>query len=41
MIKGLVKATDHIVIDLLGHNCLIEGSRAATKNVYKVKHLDV
>lgn len=39
VIKVLVKANDHIVMDALAHNCLIEGSKAATKNIYKVKHL--
>lgn len=39
LIKCMVKANDHIVMDALAHNCLIEGSRAATKNIYKVKHL--
>ena len=29
-IKGLVRETDHIVIDQLAHNCLHEGARAAT-----------
>jgi 7-keto-8-aminopelargonate synthetase-like enzyme len=38
-IKGLIKQNDHIVMDALSHNCLIEGARASTKNVYRVKHL--
>lgn len=38
-IKGLVKANDHVVMDALDHNCLLEGAKAATKNIYKVKHL--
>lgn len=39
-IKGLVKANDHIVMDELCHNCLIEGARASTNNIHKFKHLD-
>ena len=38
-IKALVKANDHVVMDALDHNCLLEGAKAATKNIYKVKHL--
>ncbi|EGR34712.1 hypothetical protein IMG5_003450 [Ichthyophthirius multifiliis] len=38
-IKGLIKAHDHIVMDSLSHNCLLEGAKASTKNIYKVKHL--
>jgi len=37
--KALVKANDHVVMDALDHNCLLEGAKAATKNIYKVKHL--
>lgn len=40
-IKGLVRETDHIVIDQLAHNCLHEGARAATRNVHLHRHLDV
>jgi 7-keto-8-aminopelargonate synthetase-like enzyme len=39
-IKGLVRETDHIVIDQLAHNCLHEGARAATPNVHLHRHLD-
>ena len=28
-------------MDDLSHNCLIEGARAATKNIHKTKHLCV
>lgn len=38
-IKGLIKKHDHIIMDVLGHNCLIEGAKAATSNIHKVKHL--
>lgn len=39
-IKGLIKANDHIVMDELSHNCLIEGAKASTNNIHKFKHLD-
>jgi hypothetical protein len=39
IVKALVKANDHVVMDALDHNCLLEGAKAATKNIYKVKHL--
>lgn len=26
-------------MDSLAHNCLIEGAKASTKNIHKVKHL--
>src|SRR6185312_2927752 len=32
VIKGLVRSTDHIVIDALAHTCLQEGDSAATEN---------
>jgi glycine C-acetyltransferase len=41
VIKCLVKSNDHVIMDALSHNCLIEGSRAATNNIHKVKHLCV
>lgn len=40
-IKGLVRSSDHIVIDCLAHTCLQEGANAATKNIYQHRHLDV
>jgi glycine C-acetyltransferase len=40
VIKGLLKEYDHIIMDQLSHNCLQEGSNAATKNIYKFPHLD-
>jgi 7-keto-8-aminopelargonate synthetase-like enzyme len=40
-IKGLVRETDHIVIDQLAHNCLHEGARAATPHIHLHRHLDV
>src|SRR3712207_601704 len=40
-IKGLVRTSDHIIMDVLGHACLQEGAAAATKNVYLHRHLDL
>jgi 7-keto-8-aminopelargonate synthetase-like enzyme len=39
-IKGLVRETDHVVMDQLAHNCLHEGARAATPNIHLHRHLD-
>ncbi len=39
IIKTLVRATDHIAIDMLAHACLMEGARAATNNVHSFPHL--
>jgi len=39
-IKGLVRETDHVVIDQLAHNCLHEGARAATPHIHLHRHLD-
>lgn len=38
VIKGLVRSTDHIVMDALAHTCLQEGANAATKNIYLFRH---
>ena len=40
-VRGLVRDTDHVVIDQLAHNCLQEGAVAATRNVHFFRHLDV
>ncbi len=40
-IRGLVRDTDHVVMDLLAHNCLHEGANAATRNVHLFRHLDL
>jgi glycine C-acetyltransferase len=40
-IKGLVRSSDHIVMDALSHTCLQEGANAATKNIYLFRHLDM
>ena len=39
--RGLVRASDHVVIDALAHNCLQEGAAASTKNLHLFRHLDV
>ena len=41
VIRGLMRAQDHVVIDVLAHNCLQEGANAATRNVHLYRHLDV
>jgi glycine C-acetyltransferase len=40
VIKGLVRSSDHIVMDMLSHACLQEGAHAATHNIYQFRHLD-
>ncbi|MFG6467238.1 aminotransferase class I/II-fold pyridoxal phosphate-dependent enzyme [Roseateles sp. BYS87W] len=40
-IKGLVRETDHVIIDQLAHNCLHEGAKAATPHIHLHRHLDV
>ena len=39
--RGLIRPNDHIVLDVLAHNCLQEGANAAKKNVHLYRHLDV
>jgi 7-keto-8-aminopelargonate synthetase-like enzyme len=41
VIKGLVRSSDHIVMDSLAHTCLQVGAAAATKNVFLFRHLDL
>ncbi|MCC2096380.1 MAG: aminotransferase class I/II-fold pyridoxal phosphate-dependent enzyme [Hyphomicrobiales bacterium] len=41
VIKGLVRSSDHIVMDALAHTCLQEGAHAATRNIYLFRHLDM
>ena len=41
VIKGLVRSSDHIVMDSLAHTCLQEGAAAATRNVVLFRHLQV
>ena len=39
--RGLVRANDHVIIDVLAHNSLQEGAAAATRNLHYFRHLDV
>lgn len=39
LIRTLVRADDHVIIDVLAHACLQEGARAATGNIHLVPHL--
>lgn len=41
VIKGLVRSSDHIVMDALSHACLQEGAQAATRNVHLFRHNSV
>ena len=41
VIRGLVRAKDHVIIDALAHACLQDGAAAATKNVYLSRHLEL
>jgi len=41
VIRGLVRADDHIVMDALAHNCLQDGAYAATRNVHLHSHLNL
>lgn len=38
-IRALVRPDDHIIIDLLAHNCLSEAAQAATPNLHRFPHL--
>ena len=39
--RGLVRSNDHVIIDVLAHNCLQEGAAAATRNLHYFRHLNV
>jgi 7-keto-8-aminopelargonate synthetase-like enzyme len=41
VIKGLVRPSDHVVMDGLAHACLQEGANSATPNVYLHGHLNL
>ncbi len=41
VIRGLVRSSDHVVLDALAHTCLQEGANAATQNIALHRHLDV
>jgi 7-keto-8-aminopelargonate synthetase-like enzyme len=38
IVKGLVRSSDHIVMDALSHACLQEGAQAATRNIHYFRH---
>jgi 7-keto-8-aminopelargonate synthetase-like enzyme len=40
VVRGLVRSSDHVIIDGLAHNCLQEGAAAATNNVHYFRHLN-
>ena len=40
-VQGLVRASDHVVMDILAHSCLQEGAKAATQNIHYHGHLNV
>lgn len=39
VISGLIRSKDHVVLDQYAHNCCVQGSMAATRNVHRVRHL--
>ena len=41
IIRGLVRSSDHIVMDMLSHTCLQEGANAATRNISLFRHNDL
>jgi glycine C-acetyltransferase len=41
VIRGLVRADDHVVMDGLAHNCLQDGAIASTQNIYLHSHLNI
>lgn len=41
VIKGLVRSSDHVVMDALSHACLQEGAQAATRNVHLFRHNNI
>jgi glycine C-acetyltransferase len=41
VIKALIRQTDHVIIDVLAHACLLEGARNATPNVHLFPHNSV
>ena len=41
VIRGLVRAPDHVVLDIFTHNCLQEGARAAGGKIHVYRHLDL
>ncbi|HYM17487.1 MAG TPA: aminotransferase class I/II-fold pyridoxal phosphate-dependent enzyme [Micropepsaceae bacterium] len=41
VIRGLIRAEDHVVMDGLAHNCLQDGAIAATRNIHLHGHLNL
>jgi len=41
VIRGLIRADDHVVIDGLAHNCLQDGALASTRNIHLHGHLNL
>jgi glycine C-acetyltransferase len=41
VIRGLIRADDHIIMDALAHNCLQDGAIAATRNIHLHGHLNL
>jgi glycine C-acetyltransferase len=41
LIRGLIRAEDHVVMDGLAHNCLQDGAIAATRNIHLHGHLNL
>jgi glycine C-acetyltransferase len=41
VIRGLIRADDHVVMDGLAHNCLQDGAIAATRNIHLHGHLNL
>ena len=41
VVQGLVRANDHVLMDILTHSCLQEGALAATRNIHFHGHLNV
>lgn len=40
-VQGFVRASDHVVMDILAHSCLQEGAKAATQNIHYHGHLNL
>ncbi len=39
VITALIRSKDHVVLDRYAHNCCVQGARASTDNVHRVRHL--
>jgi len=40
-VASLVRESDHVVLDVLAHNCMQHGARSATRNIQLFRHLDL